>query len=177
MSDYPKSGQPFKIFDSRKAKEVYSGIDYYRSEGFTVPPGYVAVVELTTSYRYLPCVTFTAIRIPPTASFDECYANPRMGKLYRRWRCYQGLGEDKPNTVFDDFNRSIVRWGNDEIRKELVEHEFIVRPGQYYLIASKCDNIVIEDCINPTVIDVSLVPVDHIPELELPGCKPEEPIV
>lgn len=166
---------PVKVFDSREAKKNYAGLNYYRSSGFTVPPGYVGVVELTTNYQYLPLMTFSAIRIPTSASFDECYGNPRLGKRYRRWRCYQGLGMDDPNTQFDDFNRSVVRWGIDQIRNELVEHEYIVRPGQYYLIADKCQSQVIEDCDNPTFIDVSFVPVDQLPELLLPGCKDEPP--
>lgn len=170
--------EPVVIFDSRQAKKIYKDYNYYRSSGFTVPPGYVGVVELTTHWTYLATMTFTAIRVPSPGQLDACFGGKNcLGKRYRRWRCYQGLGEDLPNTQLDDFNKSVVRWGNDTIRGELVEHEYIVRPGQYYLIADKCNSTNIEDCTNPTIIEVTLVPVDHIPELDLPGCKTEEPAV
>lgn len=167
--------KPQVIFDSRHAKSVYRDYNYYRSGGFCVPAGYVAVVELTTHHTFLSNLLFTAIRVPPSHSLDACYGTKNcLGKRYRRWRCYQGLGDTGTNTQFNDFNRSIVRWGNDTIRGELVEHEYIVRPGNYYLIADKCSNTNLEDCNNPTVIDVTLVPVDQLPELMLPGC-PTEP--
>ena len=66
-------------------------------------------------------MTFSAIRIPTSASFDECYGNLQLGKRYRRWRCYQGLGMDDPTTQFDDFNKSVVRWGLDQIRDAISE--------------------------------------------------------
>lgn len=165
--------QPQVIFDSRTAKKNYANFNYYRSGAFTVPSGYIAVVELTTNHTYLPTLSFTAIRIPVGSSMSECYLKTCVGKRYRRWRCYQGLGQDVPNTQYDDFNRSIVRWGNDPYREELVEHEYIVRPGNYYLVADKCNNTNLEDCVNPTIIEVTLVAVDQMPELLLPGCPTE----
>lgn len=165
--------QPIRIFDSRLAKGVYVNDNYIRSQSFNVPPGYVAVIELTTHYTFLPTITFTAIRIPPLFTANQCFNDSCLGKRYRRWRCYQGLGEDLPNTQMDPFNQSVVRWGNDAIRGELVEHEYIVRPGQYYLIADKCNNENLLDCTKPTILDMSLMKVDQFPELLLPGCLPE----
>lgn len=177
---FPNVSRPLVVFDSRQAKKTYQQYNYYRSSGFDIPPGFVGVVELTTHHTYLPTITFTAIRVPAPGNLDACFGSKNcLGKRYRRWRCYQGLGEDLPNTSLDDFNKSVVRWGNDYIRGELVEHEFIVRPGSYYLMGEKCNNANIEDCTNPTIIEVTLVPVDQLPELMLPGCPTdtEEPAV
>lgn len=162
--------QPGIVFDSRHARKIYKDYSYYRSAGFVVPPGYVAVVELITNHTYVPTLTFTAVRQAAGSTLDACYGSKNcLGKRYRRWQYYQGLGVDIPNTDFDDYNASVVRWGWDYIKERLVEHEYIVRPGHYYLMGDRCSNENIEDCENPTLFEVTLVPSGQPPELLLPN--------
>ena len=155
------------IFDSRNAKAAYQNFDYYRSTSFTVPGGYMAVVELTALQDALMCLSMTAVRIPIGFS-DDCYEINGIGKRYRRWRCSQALGNTKKGTDFSPYNGSVVRWGNDHINKQPVEFEYIVRPGRYYLIGDKCENLPVEECDRPVIIEVTLVPVSCIPDLALP---------
>lgn len=172
------SPYPNVIFDSRTAKRVYKEFSYYRSESFKVPAGYIAVVEMTAHKDYIPALTFTAIRTPADSNSGHCYAAAGVGKRYRRWKCSQSLGSTEASggsgqpTEITPYNKSVVRWGWDFINEEIVEFEYITRPGTYYLIADKCNNLQIEDCNNPTIIEVTLIPVNHIPELHLSCCDP-----
>lgn len=167
---------PTRIFDSRKARERYKEYKSYRSSDFVVPPGYLGVVELFAPEEYFRKITFTAVRIPTaqTGEDSDCYNECGIGKRYRRWKCAQTLGDERsPNsrpTKFTEYNGSVVYWGYDPYLDKIVEFEYIVRPGTYYLVANRCDNEVLDDCINPTIIEFSLQ--KHYPsyhDLDLPA--------
>lgn len=152
---------PIRVFDSRKARERYKEYQYYRSSDFVVPPGYLGVVEIIAPEEYLTKMTFTAVRIPTvqTGEDSDCFNECGLGKRYRRWKCKQTLGSPllpNANTKFNDYNAHVVYWGLDPFTNDIVEFEYIVRPGTYYLEANRCDNAVLDDCINPTIIEFSL---------------------
>lgn len=166
---------PIRIFDSRKARERYKEYKSYRSSDFVVPPGYLGLIEIIAPEEYLSKMTFTAVRIPtPQVGEDtDCYNECGLGKRYRRWKCSQTTGDHKsPNmrpTKFTDYNAHIVYWGFDPFIDKIVEFEYVVRPGTYYLVANRCDNKVLDDCDNPTIIEFSLQ--KHYPsyhDLDLP---------
>lgn len=160
---------PTIVFDSRRAKEVYEQYQYYRSRSFDVPAGYVALVEMTTALEYFPTMTFGINRV--IIGDNECYETDEICKLYRRWKCEQSLGDyNSPNgipTAFTEYNQSLVQLGWDSQNDQLVEFEYITRPGRYFLIGLKCNNQNIEDCTRPTVFEVTLVPQSHIQDLAL----------
>lgn len=167
---------PIRIFDSRKARNRYKEYKLYRSSDLVVPPGYVALVEIIAPVKYLEKMTFSAIRIPTpqTGEDTDCFDECGMGKRYRRWRCEQELGDHRsPNarpTRYTQYNQHIVRWGYDTFIDRIVEFEFIDRPGTYYLEANRCDNGVLDDCDNPTIIEASLIRwYPSYSPLDLPG--------
>lgn len=153
---------PIRIFDSRKAQLLYESYKQYRSSDFVVPPGYIGLVEIIAPEDYLPKMTFTAVRFP-TAQHGEgsdCFDECEIGKRYRRWKCTQSLGDHRsPNirpTKYTEYNEHIVYWGLDPFLDKIVEFEYVVRPGNYYLVADRCENDVLNDCVNPTIIEFSL---------------------
>jgi len=154
-----KENKIITVFDSRIAKATYSNLLYYRTSNIYVPPGCVALVEFIAHYEYLTQMTFTAVRTPNASPMAECFEdNGCIGKRYRRWKCCQSLGEDVEGTKYDDWNKSIVRWGWDKFTEEIVEFEWIDRPGHYHLTTLKCNAEPIEDCEFPTIIEVSIMP-------------------
>lgn len=179
IAKHPADLGPKLIFDSRVAKELYDNYKEYRSATFNVPPGFIGLVELIAPENYLPDMTFTAVRIPaPMVGQDsECRNNCDIGKRYRRWKCRQSLGNNttanNQSSGFTSYKSTIVHWGHDPFTKDIVEFEYIVRPGSYFLEANRCINKVLDDCINPTIIELSLLPsvVAH-PDLVLP-CNPK----
>lgn len=166
--------EPLNIFDSRNAKTNYKDENYYRSESFKVPPGYVALIELTTASEYKGSVTFVVYREPETLKeMDDCYNNKGIAKKYRQLKCSNSLGpltDLTTGTQYNDYNKKVVRLGNDYINKEIVEFEYITRPGKYFLMANKSDNTPIEDCSLPTIIELSLIPVTTISNVR-PVCN------
>lgn len=164
---------PELIFDSRKASLIYKDYGYYRSSDFTVPAGYVAVVELTTHRDNMGCLKFQAMR---TALQNECYEKEGIVKKYRRWRCRQGMGRPQDDTSggvtdFNEYGMSIVIWGHDEANKNYVDFEYITRPGNYYLfMCSSNTDDVINDCDRPTLIEVTMIPIGTIPDLNIQNC-------
>lgn len=179
MPDVPyvsvKQG-PIRIFDSRKAKERYTDYRDVRSSDFFVPPNYVGIVSIIAPQEYMADMSFTAIRIPTpeTGEDTDCYRDCNTGKRYRRWRCDQDLGNHKPDKVgvpltsYTGYNSSVVYWGLDPFSRHVVEFEYIVRPGWYFLQADRCKNNVLEDCINPTLIELSLMYTETVYDLLLP---------
>lgn len=167
--------EPHQIFDSRRAKELYSEYNMYRSGSFVVPPGYVALVELITKHDYFEEMTFTAVMTPTfNSASKECYDNNcGIAKRFRRWRCCQSLGANTEGSNNDAAAKTVVRWGWDNPNQEIVEFEFIDRPGNYYLIATKCNslNSVIEDCDYPTIIQVSLIRASDAFQLGYDCCE------
>lgn len=161
--------KPIVIFDSRIASKTYKDLDHYRSTEFFVPGGCIALVELTTGKDIIENMTFTAIRVPIPSPTFECYENSKcIGKRYRRWKCCQSLGENIVGSNTDDFAKSVVRWGNDKVNKEIVQFEYITRPGFYYLTTLKCTSPDIENCAIPTIFEVTIFPIDGVPDLDLP---------
>lgn len=165
---------PSLIFDSRKASFIYKDYGYYRSADFTVPAGYTAVVEMTTHKDNMGCLKFQAMR---TALQNECYEKEGIVKLYRRWRCCQGMGRPQDDaeggaTDFNRYGRSIVTWGHDETNENYVDFEYITRPGNYYLFMCSNDtDDVIKDCDRPTLIEVTLISTSIISDLAIPCCE------
>ena len=166
---------PIRIFDSRKARDRYENYKQYRSSDFIVPPGYIGLIELIGPEEYFPQITVTAVRIPTpdTGQDNDCYPECGIGKRYRRWKCSQTTGyhlsDNAQETRYSEYNGHIVYWGWDPFIHRIVEFEYIVRPGTYYLEANKCDNKVIEDCTNPIIAELSLQ--KHYPsyhDLQLP---------
>ena len=153
---------PTRIFDSRRARELYKSYKDYRSSDLVVPPGYIGLVELIAPVKYMQRVTFYAVRLPSpvTGEGSDCFNDCNIGKIYRRWKCFQSLGDHRsPNmrpTDYTEYNEHIVVWGYDKFKDKINEFEYIVRPGTYYIAASRCDNPVIEDCVNPTFLEFSL---------------------
>lgn len=167
---------PIRIFDSRKARNLYKDYKQYRSSDIVVPPGYLGLVELIAPEDYLPKITMTAVRLPTpqTGEDSDCFNECGLGKRYRRWRCSQELGDHRsPNirpTKFTDYNQHIVYWGYDPFIDRIVEFEWIDRPGTYYLEANRCDNAVLDDCDNPTIVEFSLIKwYPSYSPLDLPG--------
>lgn len=158
--------EPEVIFDSRQGAAIYAKHNYYRSSNFYVPPGFAASIELTAHSSYMGSLLFTAIRIPP-GNKTICYSNDCLGKVYRRWLCCRDLGENVEGMDADAYSATIVRWGWDWVRERHVDFEYITRPGNYYLIASKATegNAALEDSDNPTIIDMTLVPNSTITDL------------
>lgn len=160
---------PTIVFDSRRAKSVYEEFGYYRSASFDVPAGYVALIEMTTAIDYFPTMTFGVHRV--IIGNDECYKTDEISKMYRRWKCQQSLGDyNSPNgipTSYTPYNQSLVQLGWDSQNDQLVEFEYITRPGRYFLIGLKCNNQNVEDCTRPTVFEVTLIPQSHIQDLAL----------
>lgn len=177
--DTDKKG-PIRIFDSRKARDRYKDYKDVRSADIFVPPNHIACISLIAPEDYYEKMSFTAIRIPtPEVGEDtSCYLDCNTGKRYRRWRCQQDLGTSKsPNnqaTTYTEYNSNVVYWGMDPFTKNIVEFEYIVRPGVYFLQADKCANEVLEDCVNPTIIEASLIYTETIYDLLLPcSCRLE----
>lgn len=154
---------PIRVFDSRKARERYVDYKHARSSDMVVPPGYIGLVELIAPEEYLPKITMTAIRIPTAATGEDsdCFKDCNIGKRYRRWKCNQTLGnhlsENLRPTKYTEYNNSIVFWGFDPFTNNIVEFEYLDRPGVYYIEANRCDNAVLDDCINPTIVEFSLI--------------------
>lgn len=164
---------PTRIFDSRKAKVLYKDYKDFRSSDIIVPPGYIGLVELIAPVEYMRKITLYAVRLPTaqTGEGSDCFDDCNIGKIYRRWKCFQTLGDDRSErpTAYTEYNEHIVYWGYDRFKDKIVEFEYIVRPGTYYLAANRCDNTVMEDCINPTFVEFSLQ--KHYPsyhDLDLP---------
>lgn len=169
---------PFRIFDSRKARDRYRNYKAVRSADLVVPPNHIACVSLIAPEAYLPYMSFTAIRIPTpeTGEDTSCYLDCGTGKRYRRWRCHQDLGtRESPNglpTVYTEYNSNVVYWGFDPFTRNVVEFEYIVRPGVYFLQADRCRNEVLDDCVNPTIIEASLIYTETVYDLLLPcSCR------
>jgi len=159
--------QSTTIFDSRVASKVYEdkSYPYYRSADFTVGAGQVAILELTTSYNNICKVCFAAYR-KIGAPICDGLDNRGLGKLYRRLGCDGKLGMPGENseggtTQYTQYNRSVLRLGHDLLNDTVVEFDCIDRPGDYYLLADKecCDDNVITDCDNPTIIEVTIAPL------------------
>lgn len=171
---YAPATAPVRIFDSRQAQKLYGNYAHYRSSDFFVPPGYIGLVEIIAAEEYLKQMTFSAIRIPTPQKGEgaDCYLDCNTGKRYRRWKCQQSLGTPTSpapkGTTFTEYNSSIVFWGLDPFTQDIVEFEYIVRPGHYFLEANRCINEVLDDCINPTIIEFSLIRSDDIYDLLLP---------
>lgn len=169
-----KGQGPFRIFDSRKARERYKHYKDYRSSDIIVPPNFVALVSIIAPEEYYDKMTFTAIRIPtPDVGEDSsCYMDCNVGKRYRRWQCQRDLGamlrENGADTVFTEYNSSVVYWGLNPFTQTVAEFEYIVRPGTYFLQADRCVNEVLEDCVNYTIIEASLIYTEVVADLFLP---------
>lgn len=155
------------IFDSRIATRVYEGIQYpyYRSADFEVKPGEVAILEVTASCDNISKVCFAAYR-GIGEPFCESLDNTGLGKLYRRWGCQRRLGspcegQEGGGTQYTEYNRSVLRLGNDMFNNTIVEFEYIDRPGRYYLLADKgcCEETAITDCDSPTLVEVTIAPM------------------
>lgn len=177
MIDADKKG-PIRIFDSRKARDRYKDYKDVRSADIFVPPNHIACISLIAPEDYYEKMSFTAIRIPtPEVGEDtSCYLDCNTGKRYRRWRCQQDLGTDaSPNdqpTKYTEYNSNVVYWGLDPFTRNIVEFEYIVRPGVYFLQADRCANEVLDDCANPTIIEASLIYTETIYDLLLPcSCR------
>lgn len=167
---------PIRVFDSRKARNRYKNYKEYRSSDIIVPPGYLGLVEVIAPVEYLEKMTFSAVRIPTPQGGDDsdCFNECELGKRYRRWRCTQELGDHRsPNmrpTAYTGYNQHIVYWGFDPFIDRIVEFEWIDRPGTYYLEANRCENDVLNDCDNPTLIEFSLIKwYPSYSPLDLPG--------
>ena len=167
---------PIRIFDSRKARNLYKDYKHYRSSDVIVPPGYLGLVEVIAPEDYFPKITFTAVRIPTpqTGEESDCFNDCNIAKRYRRWRCEQELGDHRsPNarpTKYTGYNQHIVYWGYDPFIDRIVEFEWLDRPGTYYLEANRCDNAVLDDCVNPTFLEFSLIKwYPSYSPLDLPG--------
>lgn len=178
MQINPEHKGPIRIFDSRKARDRYKNYKDVRSSDIVVPPNYIACVSLIAPEDYLPKLAFTALRIPtPEVGEDtSCYLDCDTGKRYRRWRCQQDLGTtNSPNandTKYTEYNSSVVYWGLDPFTRNIVEFEYIVRPGVYFLQAERCKAEVLDDCVNPTIIEASLIYTETIYDLLLPcSCR------
>lgn len=165
---------PKLIFDSRIARVNY-GDDYlnWRSSDVDVPPGYIGLVEMIGPVEYMQQVQFTAIRrpIPPIGEDGECYKDCGIGKRYRRWRCQQSLGNQEGNngttTTYTSYNSNIVYWGKNPFTGDIVEFEYIVRPGRYYIECNACLNSdILDDCVNPVIFEFSLIP-STMPQTDL----------
>lgn len=154
------------IFDSRKAKDLYTKDSHYRSADFEVPAGHVALVELTTKHDMFDKITFTAIRVPQGISGD-CYVLDGVGKRYHQSQCGESFGEKSSGnktsgSTYTPYKKSMWRLGHDVYNKETYEYRYITRPGNYYLTANKGVSEPIENCSVPTVIEVSIFPASHV---------------
>lgn len=147
------------IFDSRKSTNVYGGVEYthHRSSDFEIPPGYVALVELTTHKDYFNRVVFTAIKRPRSIERQNCFDTTCQGKRYHQAYCTHELGQSPNN-----FKKSVLRWGLDAPNGAVNQFHYITRPGDYYLTADKLTNAVLEDCNNPTIIEVFIFPANTV---------------
>lgn len=159
--------QRMTIFDSRKSTKIYGGVKHthHRTADFYIPPGMMAVVELTTHHKYLDEVTFVAVRRPRALSEQSCFDATCEGKRYHQVPCSDELGAKGKGTVgsTQSTERAKTTWrlGNDYVNNVTHDFRFITRPGDYYLTADKGTNNVLTDCENPTIIEVTLVPVTH----------------
>lgn len=162
--------KPVVIYDSRHAIKVYVDKNFTRSANIIVPVGCVALIELTAPLDYVKTMMYSAIRTPEPSKWDECLLldDNCIGKRYRRWKCCQSLGTDIPDSTDDDFTKSVVRWGYDQFTEEIVEFEFIDRPGNYYLVGRNCDTPNVGDCKNPTIFEVSIMPIQDAIQLNYP---------
>jgi len=153
------SNQAKIIFDSRQAGNVYTECEnYFRGSTFQVLAGEAAVLEMTTHDNYRGCTTFYVIRIAPALVDPECKLPDNcIDKVYR---CYTPNKDviQGPPTSFTDDNRSILRLGWDRFNNTYNDFIHITRPGDYYIIADRCENPSLADCANPTVVDMTIVP-------------------
>ncbi len=175
-TDAIKTG-PIRVFDSRKVEALYKEYKNARSQTFFVPPGYIGQLEVIAPVEYFPKVSFNIIRevAKITGSEAECFQDCQLGKYYRRWMCSQSLGKTTSSnsqpTAYSAYNSSIVYLGWNPFLQEIVEFEYIVRPGNYHVLADRCDDV-LKDCNNPIIIELALIPVSSVPDLALP-CNSE----
>lgn len=168
------ANEPFIIYDSRIGADVYKSTDltYYRGEAFVVPPGFVAHVEMTVNSTILPNVMGTFVRIPAFTKSLDCDDERKYAKTYRRWRCSRTLGTNTSNnpnpSAYTPYNQSILKLGYDNLNNELVEFDYITRPGKYYILFDKLSNVAHEDANNPVLVEASLIKTDKVYDLELP---------
>jgi len=118
------------IFDSRKARTVYEGQPFSRSESFTVPACGCATLELTTHDRFFKRIKFDILRVIEN---EEMFVKP-----------YREVNEQGVLAVV----------GLGVVGNEAFETVKITRPGRYYLTTQMNDMIDDED--NPTIVEVSI---------------------
>lgn len=121
----------------------------------------MAIIEMTTHNDYRGCTTFHVLRKPPTLIDPECeLPDQKFDKVYR---CYNPAKEKIAGgpTNYTDDNRSILRLGYDKYNGTCNDFITISRPGFYYLGAERCDNPSLEDCANPTIVDMVIVPYQY----------------
>lgn len=166
--------RPVNIFDSRQGAQVYDETyRYYRSSTFYVPAGHAAILEVTTHEDYRECVSFYVNRIPAFLYDPKCPTNNKgLDKVYRK--CITAPPPrpsnttERPISAYNDDNKNILRLGYDKYNRVINDFAYITRPGTYYLVADKCISPAIEDCANPTIVDMTVVPLTQTNNI---GCN------